>query len=968
MKKAHRMHPLAAAVSVALGAGFGAAPLLAQEEEQAMEEIVVTAGYRRSLINSIDAKRESSLVIESITAEDIGKLPDQSIADSIARLPGLAAQRLDGRASSISIRGLGENFSATTLNGREQVSIGDNRGVEFDLYPSEIISGVTVYKTPNAALATQGVAGVIDMRTVRPLDISGRTVKLSAFFEENKIGALNPDGEDSGERYTVSYIDQYADGKFGVALVYNDTTSPSNEERWNAWGYPEVEHNGEMVKILGGAKPFVRTSELERESIATVFQYEASDNLSFTLDYMQIEFSDSKTLRGVEIPVQWGAENIAIEGVSNGVVTKASFDVSAVVRNDYEIREADLDAYGFNAKWEGDIWDIAFDYGSSEVDRTVWSLESYGTVAGHSGRGTPTGFTYIQDEFSGVRFFPNVNYGDLDVVRLGAARDWGNNHPMVNPDTEPTYTREMPRDGRTGYETALEAAEKGDCLDLDPVPMNCPAADTELASGQDGYINIPSIGDELETFRVDAGRHFDSLSHSLKSVKFGFYRSERNKTKEDRGEYLTVPRADDAVETFPTDPFPYRAYVGITDLNFIGLGGLASYDSFGFYQSGGYVRHDADIADLSRVTNDYDITEEVTIVYGMIDLAFDVANGSTLNIGLQLVDTDLTSDGSIARIVEVDGLPTVSVFDSSEGSSYDEWLPSITYNLHFTEELTLRAGWARTQSRTRMDRLKIGGEWGFNNELNMEGEAPWTFNGGNPDLRPNEADQLDFSLEYYFRDDGYVAVAWYEKDLRNWQIQMDRDFSLTDFVSQEALERAVPDAKSFDGIWNVWTEISGGEIDGLEITVAFPFGILWDRLEGLGIVWSQAEVDSSLRNPNAGEDEDPVISVPGLSEEIENLTIYYERGGFEGRVSMRERGDFYGERFGISFSREFTQVVGATLWDAQLSYDFAEGLTATFQALNLTDEPYETRAGDTGLTTDYQEFGTTYLVGVSYEF
>ncbi|PJF33276.1 MAG: TonB-dependent receptor, partial [Phototrophicales bacterium] len=125
-----------------------------------------------SLIKSQRIKRNAIAIVEAISAEDIGKLPDSSIADSIARLPGIAAQRLDGRASRVTVRGFGENESSTTFNGREQVSIGDNRGVEFDLYPSEIMAGVTVYKTPNATLDAEGIAGNIDLQTIRPLSTS----------------------------------------------------------------------------------------------------------------------------------------------------------------------------------------------------------------------------------------------------------------------------------------------------------------------------------------------------------------------------------------------------------------------------------------------------------------------------------------------------------------------------------------------------------------------------------------------------------------------------------------------------------------------------------------------------------------------------------------------------------------------------------------------------------------------------
>ena len=103
-------------------------------------DTVVVTGIRRGIENAIETKRDSTSIVETISAEDIGKLPDISIAESLARLPGLTAQRVAGRATNINIRGLPDNFGTTLLNGREQVSTGDNRGVEFDQYPSELIS------------------------------------------------------------------------------------------------------------------------------------------------------------------------------------------------------------------------------------------------------------------------------------------------------------------------------------------------------------------------------------------------------------------------------------------------------------------------------------------------------------------------------------------------------------------------------------------------------------------------------------------------------------------------------------------------------------------------------------------------------------------------------------------------------------------------------------------------------------
>ena len=174
-----RKHLLASACALALVSTFTAHAQDAQQEQAAptqqqstevdtLDTVQVT-GIRAAVAKAVEVKNESSSIVEAISAEDIGKLPDISIADSISRLPGLAAQRVDGRSQVINIRGMSEQFSSTLLNGREQVSTGDSRGVEFDQYPAELINAVTVYKTPDAALIGQGIAGTVDLQAIRPL-------------------------------------------------------------------------------------------------------------------------------------------------------------------------------------------------------------------------------------------------------------------------------------------------------------------------------------------------------------------------------------------------------------------------------------------------------------------------------------------------------------------------------------------------------------------------------------------------------------------------------------------------------------------------------------------------------------------------------------------------------------------------------------------------------------------------------
>src|SRR6476659_3532572 len=191
----------------------------AKKDEAAKLDTVQVRGIRRGIQKSIDAKKNSTSIVEAVSAEDIGKLPDVSIAESLARLPGLAAQRVGGRAQVISVRGLSPDFSTTLLNGREMVSTGDNRSVEFDQYPSELLSGVVVYKTPDAGLVGQGLSGTIDMQTVRPLNFSDSAFVVGLRGTHNSLGsAANASG--NGNRFNASYIGQFLDPTMDVSFGY----------------------------------------------------------------------------------------------------------------------------------------------------------------------------------------------------------------------------------------------------------------------------------------------------------------------------------------------------------------------------------------------------------------------------------------------------------------------------------------------------------------------------------------------------------------------------------------------------------------------------------------------------------------------------------------------------------------------------------------------------------------------------
>jgi iron complex outermembrane receptor protein len=276
----------------------------------------------------------------------------------------------------------------------------------------------------------------------------------------------------------------------------------------------------------------------------------------------------------------------------------------------------------------------------------------------------------------------------------------------------------------------------------------------------------------------------------------------------------------------------------------------------------------------------------------------------------------------------------------------------------------IRFAYARTLSRSRMDDLRASLEWSFNVD-NVDEEdinnSPWGGGGGNPRLRPWIADNIDISWEKYFLDGlSYVAVAAFYKDLDTWVINQPQVFDFSGFPTG-----------GFDpvldvGLINVPQNGTGGEVSGFELSGAINMGAFTDSWwGGFGAVGSASFTDSSIENEPGNE-----ITVPGLSEDVYSLTLYYETERWSARVNGRYRSDFLGEVAGFGAGRDFRTVEEETVVDAQLSYFFGgnlTGLNILLQGLNLTDEEFVTvNNGDPRQVIDYQRYGRTYLLGLAY--
>lgn len=901
-------------------AGGAAAQTRTQDEATQVDEVVVT-GIRSSITSSIAAKQRNTSIVEVITAEDIGKLPDVSIAESLARLPGLTVQRLDGRGQLISIRGLGPDFTTALLNGREQVTTGDNRGVEFDQYPSELLSGVTIYKTPDAQLIGQGLAGTVDLQTIRPLAYGRRAIAANARYEQNDIGALNSGTDDNGVRYSVSYIDQFADDTIGIALGYAHIESPYQSERYNAWGYPTTAA-GDFV--IGGVKPYVMSSELERDGFMGVVEFQPNDRFHSTVDAFYSEFQNTQILRGIEFPLAWGGSAGtcgtpqvqtptcrpgpvlgATTTAGDGFVTAGTFaNVKGVVRNDVNARESTITSVGWNSVFDAsETWSFMADLNYSKVERSDIVLETLaGTGRNVDGVLDTLGFTLDGD---GVASFSSrLDYADPNLIRLTSPQGWG-----------------------------------GDII----------------PGGQDGYLNTPSVDDELKAVRLEA-RHSFTDGGPFSAIKVGVNISEREKTFVNDQYFLGIPGGASPM-------VPQAFLLPATQLTYLGLGGVLSYDALGLVDSGFYNLVRNPNADVQ--SGNWAVTEKVNTAY--VQLNIDHRIGSfplTGNVGLQYVGTDQSSSGFAASGT---GATTVSTAVSG-GLEYEEFLPSSNFIVELPDDMYLRFAAARTLARSRMDDMRASRNFGFNVTNNTPAarpdlNSPWSGSGGNPELRPTIANVYDISFEKYFANrTGYVSLAGFYKDLESFVFSRNQIFDFTGYPSGGI----VPVISQ--GVVSAPDNGEGGYISGVEFALSVPFDIVSPRLEGFGMQASVSQTSSEIK-----PDGNAATPLPGLSETVANVTVYYEANGFQARVSNRYRSDFLGEVAGFGNGRTLRSVAAENVVDAQIGYEFQsgplDGASVLFQVNNLTDEPFQTfQNGDERQVIDYQSYGRTFLIGLNYRY
>jgi len=902
-------------------------------------------GFLSSIENATALKRNASTIVEAVSAEQVGKLPGVSIADALGRLPGLAMQTVNGRPQVLSIHGLGPDFSTALVNGGQQVSTSNNRDVQFDQYPSSWFDSVVVHLSPEANLIGQGLAGTVDMRTIRPLEKSGPEAAVNAKYIWNGMSQLSDGKGVSNKGYNVNgvWVNQFADHTIGVTLGVDLENNPSQIEHQAPWGYAPSNCN---TCVIGGTKNYGITDSMKRNGLLATVQWQPNEHYTGTVDVTYDNFKEVQQAKGMEFPLFWssaqlqpGATLVPDSAVNGYFVQSGSYtNVKPIVRNDYNSTSARVFNFNFDNQFHiNENWSVDVDANYSRATKREIQLESYAGT-GYSGTGATdtVGFNELGNGM--VYLSPSIDYANSSV--LTDPNGWGSGNDVV----------------------------------------------------QAGFINAPRTVDYLANLRLSVERDFTSGPFS--SLQFGIAHSTRNKTYNIEQNFLTLGggfiSGGNAVLSAPI-----QGGSSCDPLSWMGVGPELCYNPFSLISNGTLAEVPTFMSSLPIPPN-WKVHERDLNPYVQFNLDTYLGNVSLRgNFGLQVDHTNQSSTG--ARVAPGSALTGghTQLIPVSGGTSYTRYLPSFNLIFGLTDNDDIRVSAARTMAQPRMDQMNAGQSIS-GNQTHLGSTDPnqgfFSSNGGNARLLPTMADNYNVSYEHYFSGPisgyqcnaadsknsdicrsgggGYFAVSGYFLSLRDFiDPNASYLFDFTPFISSYLTPAQQAQLGTAYGIVSGPTNDGHGYVKGAEVTVNMPFGLLTPTLNGFGMILTGNRTKSSLvygTNPSP-------ITVPGLSKWVADGTLYYQHNGFEARVSDSYRSNFLGEVYGLSGSLQSQTIKGGSTFDAQVSYSFnhgsLKGLTLIAQGTNLSNKIYSTyQNNDPRQVVAWERYGRTYSLGLSYKF
>ncbi len=838
----------------------------AQQAEEPSIQKVTVSGIRASVRSALSVKENSNSMVEVVASEDIGKLPDTTIAESLARLPGLAAGLDRGNASQIVARGMGERFIGATLNGRELASSEPNRAVRFEQFPSESLSGAIVYKTQNADLVEGGVASSIDLQTVSPLKYGGRQASLKAdalYYSE----ARDLDTKSVRPRLGGIFIDQYADKNVGVALAFSYQKQPSVEKRKNHWGFNEdhsadINGDGKVDKTPWGFETELKRGTNERGSVLGKVEWKASPDAMITAD---VYYAKNK----IREPAMshwtgdlgnwdgWQSANYSNLDIRNGYVVGATVNnVGLTTNSTLWTQDMDNLAAGLNGKFNVGDWKVDADIATSSAGRdSAWR---------------------------DVRQFA-LNNGTIKWSFTGdETQDFSFSHDSGNP-----------------------AAFGNPTLYVDT----------------DGHVD-----DRLNSAQLSAWRPLDA--GMVSRIKFGARFADREKKYHQTTWNLASNSAIPASAYETVNVSGFAPFIVLKD--FMGSAtSLWGADAFS---------PDGRIPTANDLLAGWKVKEKNSSVYAQADLEGELF-GKTFrgNAGVRVVHTKQTGTG-------MESINGAAPTPAEGGASYTRVLPSMNliFNLDQAQKQQIRFSVARAMSRAPMDEMRASRQLAI--DTNPGSQQPITGSAGNPGLLPMMSNQVDLSWQYYFDKGSLVSAGVFYKKVSDY-IGITTDHTTVN-------GRAATLTRSVNG--------EGGNVRGLELVAQHAFTGLPAPFDGLGVAANFSYNDSDIKEYTNNY---PMV---GLMKRNGGLTLWYEKAGYEARVSANYHSAF------VRMPRWTAGYMIENPAETYVSANFSKWLTPQLQLRlgldNITNQKVVETQSNNPYMQNVMEYGRRYNLGLSYKF
>ncbi len=968
------------AVSVALGA-VAAAPVAAQQSEsandQVMEEVVVT-GIRSSLKRAMDTKRDATGVVDAITAEDIGDFPDTNLAEALQRITGVAIDRDRGEGARVTVRGFGADFNLVTLNGRQMPThSGLGRSFDFGDIASESVSGVEVYKTGDASVPTGGIGATINVKTAKPLDDPGLKASLSA-------KGVKDQSSFTGDEWTpeVAFLvsQTFMDDTVGISITgsfqerHSGQAGASNGN-WLERDGDGIADNGQQINgptagdIVG--LPQQQTYALDewkrdRTNAQVTLQWSPIETLTATLDYTYAELDLRHTQNSVSAwfsPSGQSGNWINENGVVSPLVyteTNNQPDLTMGAFSDASINERT--SVGFNLQWDPtDRLSLALDYHDSQATRDPNSVNGSSAQVSMSIYG---------------RQLTSVDYrNELPILTVEMAEPISPDDLQISGSVFNNYWADM----------NIEQAQFDGSFELtDTLVLDFGVAQTEV-DNYDANSNV-----QRNTWGQNQASAFGSVADLVVPASLAGVYSELAGGDQMNMNFFMANMEDLVERAEFLQSLPEGNPLHLAQASTGGDCGT------GFCPSS---------------IPDSENTFEEDTVSGYLQLSFsgEVINRPfNLRAGVRHEETEVVSSTAAQSYSRVEWRST-NEFEiiRAEGSvpsalvgEYDFTLPSIDFDMEINDDMVFRASWSQTIARAGYGSLigTLNLPTITRVDAGIPGEAIASV--GNPGLLPYEADNLDFSFEYYYGDASYVSAGRFKKKVRNWiaggtlqnvilndqlaspglgPLYRDaaaallaqngeypgnaeiRDYIFANFADQAGVDvenQVITGVVGRDDAvpFNVNTQTNSDReegIDGWELAWQHNF---WDT--GVGFIANMTMADGSATFDN--ELSGSQFALAGLSD-TRNFVLFYDKYGLQARIAYNWRDEYFtGGDIKPGYQTEYEQ------WDGNITYEVSDGLVVFVEGINITNETFRGHGRSTYQTYGVGQIGARYNVGFRY--